>query len=115
MPRPVELFPGQVIALLPAVPRGAIADPLIRRELGRLFPRTLDRNLPAPRRPTRPRTYSLMLHSLDDDGELTIGSIEIPVHVMAFDLSTPTEAAVFRVSAVAGRALRISGVAEGET
>lgn len=108
----VDLFVGQMIGVLPQLDI-ADADPVQMQQLRLLFPRVL--GLPSsearPRR--RPHVYSLILNR-NGNATLTVGGVEIPVTVLSLDVSTPREAMAFRIAAMAGRALRIRGVAEGE-
>lgn len=112
-PDPVELFVGQMIALLPK--EHDPDDPVLRTHQQRLFP-PADAPAPPPEddeRPPRPRTYSLIVNGRGG-GTLTVGGAEIQVAILPLDVDTPPGAAAFRVAAIAGRALNVTGVDEGE-
>ncbi|MBF4562771.1 hypothetical protein ITJ43_11535 [Microbacterium sp. VKM Ac-2870] len=112
-PDPVDLFVGQVIALLPA--RGTDAgDPVRARLMRMLFPRAVGRTVDPPTGPLHPRVYSLITNGRDV-GVLTVSGTEIPVRVLPLDVGTPSEATAFRITEMAGRALRVRGVAEGDS
>lgn len=108
----VELFVGQMIALLPKL-RGEDFDSAQLLQVRLLFPRTQQGALAAEARPPRPRTYSVITDGRGG-GVLTVGGAEIPVAVLPLDVSTPPEATAFRIVAIAGRALRVRGRAEGD-
>jgi len=113
-PDPVDLFVGQIIALLPRPVLGGDSDPARARLIRGLFPRAGGREVVRPRRPLHPRVYSLILDGRGG-GILTVGGTEILVSVLPLDVKTPSEATAFRVTAMAGRALRVRGVAEGDS
>lgn len=107
----VDLFVGQMIALLP-VSSTSDVDPVTRMQKRRMFPRAVD-GIPAAHAAVgRPRVYSLISDGRGG-GTLTVGGAEIPVRILHLSVDTPPEAAAFRVVAIAGRALRIRGVAAG--
>lgn len=108
----VELFVGQMIALLPQC-AGETADPVQQRLLRTLFPRAGGRSVPSPKKPQRPRVYSLITNGRGG-GTLAAGGTEIAVRILPLDVRTPPEATAFRVTAMSGRALRVRGVAEGD-
>lgn len=108
----VDLFVGQMIALLPKV-SAEDDDPVLRQQVERIFPRALD-DVPTVDKPPRPRTYPLYLNSAGG-GILTVAGTEILVAVLPLDVATPHEATVFKIAAIAGRSLRVQGVAEGAT
>ncbi|GEP46926.1 hypothetical protein [Microbacterium saccharophilum] len=111
----VELFVGQVIALIPLRVTGPRADEFSRTRLRRIFPRSLQP--PAantgrrPGRAVRPKTYSVITDG-PGHGYLTVRQTEIEVRIVPLDLETPEDATVFRVAGVAGRAIRVTGVVE---
>ncbi|MFT4050796.1 MAG: hypothetical protein QM677_00945 [Microbacterium sp.] len=107
---PVDLFVGQMIALTPRMPPPPV-DAVLLDHMQRLFP-LATRGSKQSRQQLRPRTYLLMMNR-DHDGVLTAGGTEINVTVLPLDVDTPAEATPFRVVAIAGRAIRISGVATG--
>lgn len=109
---PVELFIGQMIALLPKLHQRD-ADQVQRMQVQRLFPRLSGAPVPHSTGPRRPRSYSLIINSRGG-GTLSVGGTEIPVAIMELDLETPPEATAFRVAAIAGRAVRVRGIAEGD-
>lgn len=109
----LDLFVGQVIALLPA--RSAEGeDPVRARATRMLFPRVGGLPVAQQTRAPRPRVYSLITNGRDL-GVLTVSGTEIPVRVLPLDQATPSEATAFRITEMAGRALRIRGVAEGDS
>jgi len=63
------------------------------------------------RRTPRPKTYSVITDGTGR-GTMMVRQIEIEVDILPLDLKTPTTATVFRVVAVAGRAIRVTGVVE---
>ncbi|WP_295574117.1 hypothetical protein [uncultured Microbacterium sp.] len=111
----VELFVGQMVALIPLGVAGPRSDEFSRTRLRRIFPRSLQP--PAtntgkrPGKAVRPKTYSVITDG-PGHGHLTIRQIEIEVRIIPLDLETPDDATVFRVAAVAGRAIRVTGVVE---
>lgn len=107
----VDLFVGQMIALLPHGGHD-VADPVQQRLVRILFPRAGGEPVPAPDKPQRPRVYSLITDG-KGEGILTAGGTEIAVAVLPLDVKTPPEATAFRITAMSGRALRVRGVAEG--
>ena len=109
----VDLFVGQMIALLPKLTDDDIDDPVIRQQVAKIFPRALD-DVPTVDKTPRPRTYPLYLNT-QGGGILTVAGVEIPVAVLPLDVATPHEATVFKIAAIAGRSLRIQGIAEGVT
>ncbi|BDV29510.1 hypothetical protein [Microbacterium terricola] len=105
-----DLFVGQMVALIPRQGtqdgRGGAPDG------PRIFPRNIA--LPADdddERTVRPKTYSVITDGAGH-GILTVRQTEIAVDILPLDLATPPEATVFRVVAVAGRAIRVTGVVE---
>lgn len=108
----VELFVGQMIALLPKIARGD-ADPVQQRQLLLLFPHTSGDTITAAGGRGRPRTYSLITNG-HGGGDLAAGGTEIPVAILPLDVTTPREATAFRIVAIAGRALRVRGTAQGD-
>lgn len=112
-PDALDLFVGQVIALLPAHSAQA-EDPARARATRMLFPRVGGLAVAQPTRMPRPRVYSLITNGRDL-GVLTVSGTEIPVRVLPLDQSTPSEATAFRITEMAGRALRVRGVAEGDS
>lgn len=111
---PIDLFVGQTIALLPRAPRSE-PDSDLRYQLMRLFPRAMGETVSTPRGPLRPQIYSVIIDGNSNNGVLTIGGVEIPVVMQVLVLDTPAEATAFHVVALSGRAMRIKGVAEGES
>lgn len=109
---PVDLFVGQLIALLPKL-AGTHPDAALRRQIRLLFPRADGHPVAAPGKPLRPRTYSLITDGRGG-GFLTAGGSEIPVTMLTLDVTTPPEATAFQIVAMAGRALRVRGIAEGD-
>ncbi|MEW1835191.1 hypothetical protein [Microbacterium sp. NPDC079995] len=57
----------------------------------------------------RARTYSLFVDA-PGHGILTVGDHRIEVVILELDVSTPRQATVFRISAIAGRTIEITGV-----
>lgn len=108
----VELFVGQMIALLPQC-TSETADAVQQRLLRTLFPRAGGRFVPSPKKPQRPRVYSLIADGRGG-GTLAAGGTEIEVLILPLDVRTPSEATAFRITAMSGRALRVRGVAEGD-
>lgn len=111
----VELFLGQMIALLPRLAAAEATDPVLRMQLEKLFLQDADDagDLASAERVPRPRSYSLITDGRGG-GILTVGGTEIDVEVLPLDVHTPAEATAFRVVAIAGRALTVTGVAVGE-
>lgn len=109
----LDLFVGQMIALLPKVSDDDFEDPVVRQQVEKIFPRALD-DVPTVDKTPRPRTYPLYLNA-QGGGVLTAAGIEIPVAVLPLDVATPHEATVFKIAAIAGRSLRVQGIAEGAT
>lgn len=107
----VELFVGQMIALLPSRAL-ADADAVQRSVLRTLFPRYGGQQVVAAEK-RRPRVYSLILDG-EEQGILLAGGTETDVRILPLDVRTPPEATAFRVTAMSGRALRVRGVAEGD-
>ncbi|WP_454157517.1 hypothetical protein [Microbacterium lacticum] len=108
----VDLFVGQMIGLLPKLHPDDIDD-ATRRQLRVLFPRVDGEAAPVVGKARRPRTYSVITNGRGG-GVLTVGGTEIPVAILPLDVSTPPEATAFRIVAIAGRAMRVRGVAEGD-
>ena len=111
---PAPIFLGQVLGLLPTVAPHTVTDPILSRQLRRLFPRLFpeweepDEDARAP-----VRTYTLITDG-KGGGELLIGGESVGVVLLPLDLSTSPAAAVFRITGIAGRALTVSGVLEGD-
>ncbi|MCM3695166.1 hypothetical protein [Microbacterium oleivorans] len=106
----IELFVGQVVALFPLrMKSGAIPGrpvPTVRR----IFPRSPDPGTPPESiAAMRARTYSLFVDA-PGHGILTVGDHRIEVVILELDVSTPRQATVFRISAIAGRTIEITGV-----
>lgn len=108
---PLELFVGQMIALLPCQSH-AESDAVQRSVLRALFPRFGGQPVAVAER-RRPRVYSLILDG-EERGILLAGGTETDVRILPLDVQTPSEATAFRITAMSGRALRVRGVAEGD-
>lgn len=96
-----ELFIGQVIALLPVSRRAADAvgdDAALRAALAGAGDTD-------PRR-GRARTYSVVTFE-PHRGIFLLDGKEIEVFIHPLDIDTPLEAAVFRVTSISGRSLRV--------
>lgn len=102
--RIVDLFVGQLIALAPVGDVGTPAG-------ADLFPRNVDPEVSTKKRTPRPKTYSVITDGTGR-GTMTVRHVEIEVDILPLDLKTPKTATVFRVVAVAGRAISVTGVVE---
>lgn len=106
----IELFVGQVIALFPLRMKSGQIPGRPQPTVQRIFPRSPEPGAPAGgRTPVRARTYSLFVDA-PGHGILTVGRHRIEVVILALDVSTPQQATVFRISAIAGRTIDVTGV-----
>ena len=109
----IELFVGQVLALFPLRIMGAPPSGPPTPTLRRIFPRSPDPGRPiragSDRARVRARTYSVFADG-PGHGILTLGDYQVEVVILPLDASTPPQATVFRVAAITGRRIEITGV-----
>lgn len=106
----IELFVGQVIALFPLRMKSGQIPGRPQPTIRRIFPRSPEPGTPVDDGPPmRARTYSLFVDA-PGHGILTVGDHRVEVVILPLDVSTPRQATVFRISAIAGRTIDVTGV-----
>lgn len=109
----IELFVGQVLALFPLRVQRRHGTGLPPPGIRRIFPRSPDprRHIAtdADRAPARARTYAVQADA-PGHGFLTLGDYKVEVVILPLDERTPPQATVFRVAAINGRTIKVTGV-----
>lgn len=106
-----DIFVGQVIALLPL---GIVGHPPSREAqdvIDRMFPRSPPAREEAAPGSIRRRTYPVIFDRRDH-GTLSIGTVEVEVAIMPLTATTPRDATVFRIVALSGRAMYVTGTVQ---
>ncbi|WP_394279487.1 hypothetical protein [Microbacterium sp.] len=108
-----ELFVGQVLALFPLRVRRHRGTGLPPPSIRRIFPRSPGPShhiaTDADRAPARTRTYAVHADA-PGHGFLAIGDYQVEVVILPLDERTPPQATVFRVAAISGRTINVTGV-----